>query len=327
MKRRNVCNAVLIGTVVIMMSTGTMASRIDYSSTDTIKIVQEKLNAAGFDCGTPDGIAGSGTATAIQKYREATGLAQGEAVDAELFNALTLNKEQNGFIKAVEEASKGNLGEGETLEEITLYNGELCLSVDLGDPSKASIPAEELAYSRVSSLTDAILELENFEHLWETITVDFGDLGEVVNAKDNIKDDGYGKYFDSAKFQLSAGAAGGQAAESDAPSDDEAAPDGSAASGEAAASAASEDGVTPEVKEALDAYEAFMNKYCDFMESYDSSDLSAMMEYVSIMSEYADFAEKIDAMDEASMTDADYKYYIDVTARIEKRLIDVGASY
>lgn len=324
MKRRNVCKAILIGTGMIMMSTGVMASRIDYSGKDTIKIVQEKLNAAGFDCGTPDGIAGSGTATAIQKYREANGLTQGEAVDAELFNALTLNKEQNGFIKAVEEASKGNLGEGETLEEITLYNGDLCLAVDLGDLSKASVPAEELAYSRVSSLTDAILELENFEHLWETITVDFGDLGEVVNDKDNMKDDGYGKYFDSAKFQLSAGgAASGQAAESAAPSVDEAAADGSAAADEAASSAASGDGVTPEVKEALDAYEAFMNKYCDFMENYDSSDLSAMVDYLSFMSEYADFAEKIDAMDEASMTDADYKYYIDVLARVEKRMIDV----
>ena len=37
--------------------------------------------------------------------------------------------------------------------------------------------------------------------------------------------------------------------------------------------------------------------------------------------------DKIDAMDSAAMTDADYKYYIDVMARVEKRLIDVGSSY
>ena len=87
------------------------------------------------------------------------------------------------------------------------------------------------------------------------------------------------------------------------------------------------DGVTPEVKEYLDAYEAFMNKYCDFLQNYDASDLSALTEYMSMLQEYATFAEKVDAMDETTMTDADYKYYIDVLARVDKRLIDVGASY
>ena len=85
--------------------------------------------------------------------------------------------------------------------------------------------------------------------------------------------------------------------------------------------------MTLETKEFLDSYEAFMNEYCDFMESYDGSDLSAMTKYLSMMQKYAEFAEKADAMDEADMTDEDYKYYIDVISRIEKRLIDVSASY
>ena len=34
---------------------------------ETVRQVQEALNKAGFDCGTPDGIAGKKTAGAVQK--------------------------------------------------------------------------------------------------------------------------------------------------------------------------------------------------------------------------------------------------------------------
>lgn len=310
--RKGLLSALAFGAAIVLMSTSAMASKIDYSSTDTIKVVQEKLNAAGFDCGTPDGVAGSGTKAAIQSFREANGLEKSEDIDAELFNALTLNKEQNGFVKAVSEAADGNLEEDEKLEEVTLYENDLYLSVDLGDTSDSDASAEDIALYRVSSLTDAILELDNFEHLWETITVDFGDIGEVVNGKDNIKDDGYGKYFDSAKFEL----------KKDTETNNEGA-EAQTAGGDAAA--ASSDGVTPEVKEFLDSYESVMNKYCDFMANYDSNDVSAMAEYLTLLQEYTDFAAKAEAMDTSSMTDADYKYYIDVMARVEKRLIDVSS--
>ena len=313
MKKRALCSAILVGTAMMLMNTCTYASKINFADVEIIKIVQEKLNAAGFDCGTPDGIAGSGTRAAIQSFRESKGLTKNEEIDAELFNALTLSKEQSGFVNAVLDASDGNLGEGEKLKEVTLYNNDLCLSVDLGDTSNSTLPVEELAYSRVSSLTDAILELDNFEHLWDTITVDFGDLGEVVNSKDGIQDSGYGKYFDSAQFQLSKTSGTSDDKANTEPAEEE--------------SAAESDGVTPEVKEYLDAYEAFMNKYCDFMENYDASDLSALTEYLSLMQEYAEYVEKTDAMDETNMTDADYKYYIDVLARVDKRLIDVSSSY
>lgn len=310
--RKGLLSVVVLGAAVVSMSTCVMGSKIDFSNPDTIKIVQEKLNTAGFDCGTPDGVAGSGTKAAIQSFRETNGLENSEEIDAELFNALTLNKEQNGFVKAVCEEADRNLGEGEKLDDVTLYNNDLCLSVDLGDTSDSDVPAEDIALARVSSLTDAILELDNFEHLWETITVDFGDLGEVVNGKDNIKDDGNGKYFDSAKFELKKDVeANSEGSEAPTAGDD--------------AAAASSDGVTPEVKEFLDSYESVMNKYCDFMENYDPNDITAMAEYLTLMQEYTDFAAKADAMDESSMTDADYKYYIDVMARVEKRLIDVSS--
>ena len=89
---------------------------------------------------------------------------------------------------------------------------------------------------------------------------------------------------------------------------------------------ASADGVTPELKKFLDEYEAFMNDYCDFMETYDQSDTSAMMEYLSLLQKYADFAEAADAYDQDEMSDADLKYYLEVTTRIEKRLLEVSTN-
>ena len=37
-------------------------------SQETVKEVQQALNEAGFDCGTPDGIAGNNTKNAISEY-------------------------------------------------------------------------------------------------------------------------------------------------------------------------------------------------------------------------------------------------------------------
>ena len=310
MKKKTRCILLAAGIMALALPVNIYASRVNYTDIAIIKLVQEKLNAVGFDCGTPDGIAGSGTRQAIQNYRSSKGLSQSEEIDAELFNSLVLNKEQAGFVNAVRDATDGCVGEGEEIKEITLYENDLCVSVDLENTTSDQISAEDLANLRVSSVTDAILELDEYDHLWNTITVDFGSIGEVVNGKDNITDNGYGRYFDSAKFQLTS--SGQTTGTGDAASD----------TGDSAGA-----GVTPEVKDFLDSYEAFMNEYCDFLESYDASDLSAMTEYLSMMQKYADFAEKADAMDESSMTAEDYKYYIDVTARIEKRLIDVSASY
>ena len=61
---------------------------MDYSSTDVVKEVQQALNSAGFDCGTPDGIAGTRTGQAVSDYRNSKGLTPGTGIDAELYNSL-----------------------------------------------------------------------------------------------------------------------------------------------------------------------------------------------------------------------------------------------
>jgi len=46
----------------------------EYTEKDIIKAVQEAMNTQGFDCGTPDGVAGKNTAKAISGFQAANGL-------------------------------------------------------------------------------------------------------------------------------------------------------------------------------------------------------------------------------------------------------------
>ena len=67
-----------------------------------------------------------------------------------------------------------------------------------------------------------------------------------------------------------------------------------------------------------------MNEYCDFMESYDDSDAAAVIRFASLMTKYSEFASKVDRYNEENLSAEDYKYYIDVMTRVEKRMIDIS---
>ena len=58
-----------------------------YSKT-TIKAVQKKLNKEGYDCGTPDGVAGKATKAAIKKYQKAEGLKVTGTINKELLKSM-----------------------------------------------------------------------------------------------------------------------------------------------------------------------------------------------------------------------------------------------
>lgn len=85
-------------------------------------------------------------------------------------------------------------------------------------------------------------------------------------------------------------------------------------------------GITPELKAFLDRYETFMDKYIAFMQKYqNSSNSSAMLtDYLSMMQEYAEFTEAINKYDTNEMSTADSMYYLEVTTRVAKKLINVA---
>jgi peptidoglycan hydrolase-like protein with peptidoglycan-binding domain len=56
----------------------------------TIKHIQQKINAAGYHCGTPDGVIGKNTKTAIKKYQKKNGLNVTGTVNRTLLESLNV---------------------------------------------------------------------------------------------------------------------------------------------------------------------------------------------------------------------------------------------
>jgi RNA polymerase subunit RPABC4/transcription elongation factor Spt4 len=83
-------------------------------------------------------------------------------------------------------------------------------------------------------------------------------------------------------------------------------------------------GMRPEFKEAMDSYEAFYDKYFDFMGKFpeNSSDLKWLAEYSNLIAQAADVDEKFEAWNEDEMNNEELKYYLDVHNRIMKKLVD-----
>lgn len=86
-----------------VLATVAVAEAAAYSKA-TIKEVQKKLNKKGYDCGTPDGIAGKATKAAIKKYQKAKGL--------------TVNKTLLKSLKVKESTVSASVGEK---KEVTVY--------------------------------------------------------------------------------------------------------------------------------------------------------------------------------------------------------------
>lgn len=63
-----------------------------YEDADTIKIVQEKLNELGYECGTPDGIAGENTQNAIIQFKKDNGLDEDSKITKSVLDLLTNEK-------------------------------------------------------------------------------------------------------------------------------------------------------------------------------------------------------------------------------------------
>lgn len=83
------------------------------------------------------------------------------------------------------------------------------------------------------------------------------------------------------------------------------------------------DGIHPEFKATMDSYEAFFNEYAELMKavSENPSDISLMMKYAEFMGKYAEMLDALENIDESELSTAELSYYIEVTARIEQKLL------
>lgn len=98
-----------------------------YTDVTITKVVQEALNAAGFNCGTPDGIAGAKTTEAINAFEKEKGINVNGVITDELLDALGVAED----IKAAaeKEAAKANYSSDYTYEQLArnpdTYEGNL----------------------------------------------------------------------------------------------------------------------------------------------------------------------------------------------------------
>lgn len=86
------------------------------------------------------------------------------------------------------------------------------------------------------------------------------------------------------------------------------------------------DGMHKDFKEAMDSYEAFMNEYVEFIKKYQNnpSDAQLIADYAKYMSKYSDLCDKFDKWESEDLNDTERAYYIDVQARVSKKLLEVA---
>ena len=84
-------------------------------------------------------------------------------------------------------------------------------------------------------------------------------------------------------------------------------------------------GIDPDFKAAMDSYEKFMDEYVAFMKKYkeNPSNLGLLADYAKYMSKYADFVEDFEKLADEEMNAAETAYYIDVQARVSKKLLEI----
>ena len=98
-------------------------------------------------------------------------------------------------------ALQGQLGENESFTQITLNDKNVYIAVDLSMAKPSLLTLAMLAENRTASITDAFLEIYEYDDLWDSVTVDFGDIGTVTFFKNDILVNEYNmRYFDINKY-------------------------------------------------------------------------------------------------------------------------------
>lgn len=86
------------------------------------------------------------------------------------------------------------------------------------------------------------------------------------------------------------------------------------------------DGLRPEFKAAMDAYEEFYDEYCDLMAQYtkNPTDFSLLAKYGNMLSKMTEVNAAFEKWDDADMSTAEAAYYLEVNGRVLQKLAKVA---
>lgn len=94
-----------------------------------------------------------------------------------------------------------------------------------------------------------------------------------------------------------------------------------------ATESALKNGIRPEFKKAMDDYEEFFDKYCEFMKKYssdESNDLSLLAEYLDYLTKVEEMSETFEKWDDEDLSKEEEKYYLEVELRVAMKLLDIA---
>ena len=106
-------------------------------------------------------------------------------------------KNEGDLVRAVRDCTKDSLGKGEKITDISLEGKNLVIKVDMSGADTSLFPANQIAEIRIGSVTDSILDLDDsYYNSWDTITMEFKDIGSIALTKSDVRNQGYGKFFE-----------------------------------------------------------------------------------------------------------------------------------
>lgn len=89
---------------------------VEYTDATTIRIVQQTLNELGYNCGSPDGVAGGKTTEAVKNYQTDKNITVNGKITDELLEILDISEKVQAAIEA--EASKSEYGSEYTYDQL-----------------------------------------------------------------------------------------------------------------------------------------------------------------------------------------------------------------
>lgn len=85
------------------------------------------------------------------------------------------------------------------------------------------------------------------------------------------------------------------------------------------------DGMRPDFKEAMDAYESFYDEYCDLMAKYakNPTDLTILGQYAGMLQKVGEMDAAFEKWDEDDLNSAELQYYLAVNSRVLQKLAGI----
>lgn len=86
-----------------------------------------------------------------------------------------------------------------------------------------------------------------------------------------------------------------------------------------------DNGVSKELKDFLDSYEAFIDEYVTFASEYEKNPMSVSVitSSLEMVARSAELEEQIGQIDESKLSPTDYAYYVEVTTRCNQKMLIV----